>query len=82
LIPFSGPVPKYHELPGSYHKPAPPEFTDDDEEGELELLELKLLEDELLELLDDDDDCHISIAVKLFQQTSHPGPAPSANICI
>ena len=81
LMPFSGPVPKYHDSPGSYHKPVPPEPGDDELETDDQLDEEdeKLLE--LEELLDDDDDCHMSIALKLFQHTVQPGPVPSASIC-
>jgi hypothetical protein len=74
-------VPIYHESPGSYHSPTPPEFGEEDEDiddqDELELLKL----DEDDELEDELEDVHMSIAVKLFQHDVHPVPAPSESIC-
>jgi hypothetical protein len=73
-------VPIYQERPGSYHRPTPPEFGDEDEDmddhEDDELLKLE----ELLELELELEDAHMSITNMLFQHDVHPVPVPSESI--
>jgi hypothetical protein len=56
LMPFSGPVPRYHDAPGSYHSPTPPVPGDEEELDENDRLDDDQLELDEDEKLDDEDE--------------------------